>query len=332
MAKKVLSVGSRLRTGLYRTGTSMFFTPSKLFEAQMTEVFDEIWPTVTAMKMLRWQVKGYYEEYCIQDNSRLSSKFVEPEDVSNRPNLYRTCIDDTWEHNEFRIAKNLLTNVFACYEGWVENILVTLGYPNKRRDSKMFQFPSTMARGYDVLLNRLTVNGCGDLISSYYNQYKAKSSRYRLNLIDNWFLFYRYFKECRNAIIHTGGQTTQGVIDAYNYIVHLTTADLDVKEIPQFFSTALGEPIKLSLRGVVGFSQITIKIVSTLDVELIRAENADKYFAKRVLESVKGRQIVSADTNKRRNQVKSFCHKGSFTTPSDVEAAYRVLKRHSVVT
>ena len=90
MANKILSASSRLRTGFYKTGTLMFFTPSKLFEAQMTDVFDEVWPTVTALKMLRWQVKGYYEEYCVQDNARLSMKFVEREDVTNRPNLYRT--------------------------------------------------------------------------------------------------------------------------------------------------------------------------------------------------------------------------------------------------
>lgn len=329
---KVLSASSKLRTGLYKTGTSMFFTPSKLFEAQMTEVFDEVWPTVTAVKMLRWQVKGYYEEYCVQDNTRLTSKFVEVEDVTNRPNLYSTCIDDTWEDNEFRIAKNLLTNVVACYEGWVENILVTLGYPNTRRDSKMFQFPSTSANGYDVLLGRLTANGCADLITSYYDMYRTGSAHYRLDLIDNWFSFYRYFKECRNAIIHTGGQTTQRVIDAYNNLQHLTAENLDVKEVPQIFNSSLGEPIRLSLRGVVGFSQITIRIVSTLDVELIRAENADKCYVKRIQESVKGRQTIAANDVKKRNQINSISRRGSFKAPSDVEAAYRVLKRYQIVT
>lgn len=133
---KVLSASSRLRTGLYKTNTTLFFTPSKLFEAQMTEIFDEVWPTVTAIKMLRWQVKGYYEEYCIDNNARLSSKFVEKEDITNRPNLYRTCIEDTWEDIEYRIAKNLLTNIFACYEGWAENINLT----KKKSENREYLF------------------------------------------------------------------------------------------------------------------------------------------------------------------------------------------------
>lgn len=332
MANKVLSASSRLRSGVFKTGTSMFFIPSKLFEAQMTEIFDEVWPTVTALKMLRWQVKGYYEEYCIQDNSRLSAKFVEKEDVTNRPNLYRTCIDDTWEDNEYRIAKNLLTNIFACYEGWVENILDTLSYGDIRNGSKQLQYPSSYPNGYNALLSSITMHSNVNLMNAFYNIYKTKSAHYRLELLDNWLLFYRYFKECRNAIIHNGGQTTQRVLDTFSNIHPLTEADLDVKEVPQIFPSSLGDPIKLSLRGVVGFSQITIKIVSTLDVELIKAENADKYFANRVLECVKGRQTTSADPNRKRSQIRSFAHKGNFKTPSDLEATYEILKAHMVVT
>ena len=85
------------------------------------------------------------------------------------------------------------------------------------------------------------------------------------------------------------------------------------------------DPIKLSLRGVVSFSQLTIKIVSTFDVELIKAENADKYFANQILQSVKGRQTVSANTDKKRFQVRSFAYKGSFKTPSEGGKSLRAL-------
>ena len=325
MANKILSSSSRLRTGFYKTGTSMFFTPSKLFEAQMTEVFDEVWPIVTALKMLRWQVKGYYEEFCVQDNARLSMKFVEREDVTNRLNLYRTCIDDSWKDNEYRIAKNLLNNIFACYEGWTENILFTLRYPDIRRGSKQLLYPSTAGNGYNILLANITANGNTDLINLFYDEYKTKNAHYRMDLLDNWFFFYRYFKECRNAIIHNGGQITRQVVDAYSQIQTLTETDLDVKEVPQTLSTSLNDPIKLSLRGVVSFSQLTIKIVSTFDVELIKAENADKYFANQILQSVKGRQTVSANTDKKRFQVRSFAYKGSFKTPSEGGKSLRAL-------
>lgn len=329
---KVLSISSSLRTGLYKTSTSLFFTPSKLFEAQMTEIFDEVWPTVTALKMLRWQVKGYYEEYCVDNNSRLSAKFVEQEDKSNRPNLYRTCIEETWEDMEYRIAKNLLTNIFACYEAWADNILRLLSVVDPERNAKYLQFPSTSTQnGFQRLLTPLNAAGNADLIAAYYSVYKNSNKLYNYSHLDNWLLYYRYFKECRNAIIHNGGQTTQRMINAYSDIANLTESDLDVLELPQTFNTGLHSPVQLTLRGVVGFSQLTLKIVSTLDIELIKAKNADKYVASRILEEVKGLVTTSSNTKKRLAQVVSLSKKGRFQTPVDVEAAYRVLKQNRVM-
>lgn len=328
---KVLSTKSRLRTGLYKTSTSMFFTPSKLFEAQMTEIFDEVWPTVTALKMLRWQVKGYYEEYCIKDNSRLSQKFVEIEDVTNRPNLYRICLENSWEDTEYKIAKNLLTNIFACYEGWVENILRLLNVPDFKNYVMCFQNPTSKANNYQTLLNQLSVGGNVDLIDAFYDVYKRMSKHHDYSKLNNWLLFYRYFKECRNAIIHNGGQTTKRVTDAYSQISSLTATDLNVLEVPQFYATLINEPIRLSLRGVVGFSQITIKIVSTLDVELIKAKNADEYFVNRILEEVKGCQTISSEKVKRQKSVCSLASKGCFQKPEKIDSAYKVMKAGHVV-
>lgn len=328
---KVLSTSSQLRTGLYKTSTSLFFTPSKLFVAQMTELFDEVWPMVTALKMLRWQVKGYYEEYCIESNGRLSQKFVEKEDVTNRPNLYRTCIEESWESTEYRIAKNLLINVFACYEGWVSSILKLFVLESSKSKPSFSKCLEYRVKDRQKLLSTEIRGGNSKLIKAFYDVYKNKSKHYNPSFLDNWFFYYNYFKQCRNTIIHNGGQTRQEVIDAYIQIQHLTEKDLDVLELPQSFPAKLNEPIRLSLRGVVGFSQLVIKIVSTMDVELIRAENADKYFASRILEEVKGPQTLSSDDSKKWKQVCSLVSKGRFQKPSDVRLAYEVLKTTRVV-
>lgn len=135
------------------------------------------------------------------------------------------------------------------------------------------------------------------------------SKHHDYSKLNNWLLFYRYFKECRNAIIHNGGQTTKRVTDAYSQISSLTATDLNVLEVPQFYATLINEPIRLSLRGVVGFSQITIKIVSTLDVELIKAKNADEYFANRILEEVKECQTISSEKVKKTEKCLFFSFK-----------------------
>lgn len=173
---KVLSTSSQLRTGLYKTSTSLFFTPSKLFVAQMTELFDEVWPMVTALKMLRWQVKGYYEEYCIESNGRLNQKFVEKEDVTNRPNLYRTCIEESWESTEYRIAKNLLINVFACYEGWVSSILKLFVLESSKSKPSFSKCLEYRVKNRQKLLSTEIRGGNSKLIKAFYDVYKTKAN------------------------------------------------------------------------------------------------------------------------------------------------------------
>ena len=70
-----------------------FFFQSKLIEAQITELFDDLWPTVTALKNLRWQVNGYYHEMNVKQNAKLASRFVFFVDKTNRRKLYRVCIE-----------------------------------------------------------------------------------------------------------------------------------------------------------------------------------------------------------------------------------------------
>ena len=318
---KVLSISSKLRTGLYRTTRTMFFTQSKLLEAQITEVFDELWPTVTAFKLLRWQVRGYYEECSIDNNTRLTSKFVEPEDKSNRPNLYRMCVEESWADMEYRIAKNLLTNIFACYENWAASICKALQLP--RDACKWLQFPNTTRNNYQSVLNYMAGRGNQDIITAFYDTYKTKNRNYNINKLNNWILLYRYYKECRNAIIHNGGQTTQNLINAYNSVCQFTAQDLDVEESPNIIQTNIGDPIQLSLRSVVGFSEIVLKIVSTLDVEFIKGPNVDSYVATHILNEIK--HMFPTEQKTLQKNVNNVVQRGFFQKPGDVMAAYRVL-------
>ena len=321
---KILSKPSPLRTGLYKNTTKMFFTPSKLLEAQITEIFDETWPTVTAIKNLRWQVQGYYNEYDIKSNANLAKKFVESADKSNRPNLFRTCIEKSWEDQEFYIAQNLLTNIFACYENWAETILETLQVvPTKSKD---LQFPDR----YGTLLASMKTHGNPSLISCFYNVYKGSNKNYNLGHLQNYLLFYRYFKECRNSIIHTGGKTTNQLISAYNNIKDITKEDIDVNELPEIFNTDLNNPMRISLRGIVGFSQLILKIVSTFDIEFIACEHADEYFFRRIKEEFP--RIYP--TNSASNPDKDIAHvvqKGGFKRPDNITFLYPLLKAKNIM-
>ena len=322
MNTKVLSKPSPIKSGMYKTSTKLFFTPSKLLAAQITELFDNVWPQVTAMKNLRWQVKGYYEENQIGINEGLSRKFVEPADKTNRPNLYRTCIQQNWEDQEYFIAKNLLVQIFACYEAWCDNILKLL-HRNAHNDGKKLQFPGDVT----TLLTAMK-NGASQAIKdAFYDAYVNNSKLHAPQCLDNWLKIYRYFKESRNCIMHEGGVTNQRVVDAYMEASTLTKESLRVEEVPIMCVPVLGEYLNLSLRGVVGLSQIILRIVETLDIEMIQCKYADEYFVNRIKEEC-SRDITSED--KQLRKVKSVVQKGRFVKPENPEILLTTLLNANV--
>ena len=323
---KVLSKPSPIRSGLYKTSTKLFYQPSKLLEAQITEVFDDVWPTVTALKNLRWQVQGYHHEYNVASNSLLTSKFVEPGDKTNRPNLYRSCIEQAWDDQEFIIAKNLLINILACYEAWIENVLEIHGCNNYLHQKQL-----QSASDWNIIISQLTSIPDNNIVTNFYQEYLMHNKNYALNYIDKYMKIYRYFKECRNCIVHRGGQTTQRVIDAYTDIVNYTPHDLNIKEVPQIILNNINDSIKISLRGVVGFSQIILKIVSTFDIELIKSNKSKAYFVEQLKSQNPHPLVLPALEPKKINKICSIIAKARFIKPHDPMSLLPLLQQENIL-
>lgn len=321
-----LSTPSRIQSGFYKKTMKCFFFQSRLFEAQMTELFDDLWPTVTAIKNLRWQVNGFYHELNVKQNSKLSSHFVDSEDITNRPNLYRACIEQSWEQQEYSLSRNLLTNIFALYEGWIETILPLISDDDV--NAKKFQFPST-AR---TTLFSMQQHENKVLVNALYNVYVNNNKSSAFSHLENYLKIYRYFKECRNCIIHSGGRSNQKLIESYNDIIGLTCEDLDVTEVPHMEPvTVENELVKISLRGVVGFSQVVIKIVEVLDMEFIKAEKAIDCFISQIREFTPHPEYPSPDEAKSRYLIEKIMRRSGFLTPQHSADFYKLLKCNGIL-
>lgn len=321
-----LSKPSRIQSGSYKKTLRCFFFQSKLFEAQMTELFDDLWPTVTAIKNLRWQVNGYYHEMDVKQNVKLSSHFVDSDDKTNRPNLYRACIEQSWEQQEYSISRNLLTNIFALYEGWIETILPLLS--DDEICPKKFQFDNS-ARATLVLMQQQSNTA---LVDAYYDVYVARNNGSKLAHLENYLKVYRYFKECRNCIIHSGGRSNQKLIDAYQNVLGLSAINLDVSEIPQMEPvTAVDNIVKISLRGVVGFSQIVIKLVEVLDMEFIKFPKAVDIFISQIKTFTPYPQYPSPEEYKVKKMIEGIMRRSGFLPPRQSDNFYNLLKNNGIL-
>ena len=74
--------------------------------------------------------------------------------------------------------------------------------------------------------------------------------------IEDLLVAYRYFKEVRNSLIHSGGFADVRVVDARNDLAAIPFSNLGLKEALQFPPLAVGDRVNVGLRNVVGLSSI----------------------------------------------------------------------------
>ena len=327
-----LSTPRPIKSGAYKQSTTVFFEPSKLFLAQITELFDDVWPTVTAIQNFRVQVAEYCEKNSVKDNPTLIKEYVKVEDRTNRPNLARFCIQDTMEENKLRIARNLLINLFAYYEAWVEEMLEIMNC-NNRINRYAFQYPSgQQTNNYNVVLSNVRNNGCQVLIDSYYNQYQ-NNKLYSLTSVDYWLHYYRYYKELRNSIAHGGGIVTQKLVDAYNDVINLNLSknNLIVNELPTIDVPVINAAANYSLREIVWFSQVLIRLVVTFDVEFIKSNQTEVYFCNEIAKVHQKKKKLPNDDTNRIKLVRSLSGKANFKKPIDELKVYQLLIKNGVL-
>ena len=143
----------------------------------------------------------------------------------------------------------------------------------------------------------------------------------------------RVFKEARNCYMHNGSTADPKLLTAYSdYTPHATTAALCVTEVPEFTAPVLNNQIQLSLRGVVGFSDILRKILISLDTELLCAVEAEGEFISRYQNRQKLVRTLKADPNGARGQVKHYVMQCGFPTPVAIDDMTAFLLSHHLIT
>ncbi len=263
---------------------NLFFEASRNIYGQLTEIFDFVWPTAAGMWNLRWQVIGYI---AVQPNTTievLEGRFVTGSKIHGA-NLKRACIEHDWEQQQEQFAKFLVTNLCALYEAWIEQVMESLNI-NDNDIRKRLQFPTEVSdagvrKGVWSAVDKITSDRSTFLGDSFYSTLitHPKNSRDKL---DNLLKCYRFFKESRNCFIHDAGIADKELEKAYNAFLTVATPEqLGVKEVPVHYPIVVGQPIKLSLRGVVGLGDIILKMIATLDAELSKSEGAELEFEKR---------------------------------------------------
>jgi hypothetical protein len=238
-------------------------------------------------------------------------------------NLRRACVDHTWDQQKQTFARFVLTNTIAIYEGWIEEVLETLGKNSKSLQTAL-QFPDPTGgggaagkSGVSAGISALTAIQSTPMSDSFHAALVG-GKYYALGKLNEMLRCYRFFKELRNSDMHRGGMVDQRVVDAYNQFAPVATAaKLGVTEVPQHTTPVVGTPVQISLLGVVGFSGLVIKILATLDGELSRSKAAEKALIARWTAVHPKNKMLSAKPLRRQQQITKMANRAGFPKPSN---------------
>ena len=150
-------------------------------------------------------------------------------------------------------------------------------------------------------------------------------------VITNMMLAYRYFKEIRNCEMHQGGVADDKAQRAYEAFLPLSDKkSLGMRGNLIFEPVIIGMPVKLHLRGVIGFCDILLRIIATVDAELCRSSFAEAPF-KAWMTATKHPKVLSGNVHRRNIQVGDRCHAAGLPTPRDADATYEFLRTHRII-
>ena len=226
---------------------------------QITATFDMVWALDAGLWNLRQAATQYLTEHPEANTKEAKDALVKGLYVHGL-NLKRIATELSWEYEEQYIAELLLINAIAIFDTWVDEFVDAsiLGKSNNQRK----EIKKAVKAGDFSLLDSALAQEAPSSLAGCFHFAAKKQDTY----IDNLRLVYKYFKSCRNCCAHGNRKFSSIAETNYNAIKTFTKDDCGIKEFPKIEVTKENYPLKLILRGVVGFYDILIRIMNHYDI------------------------------------------------------------------
>lgn len=324
-----------------------FFQSTDDAVARMTELFDFVWPAVTALAHARSKSYRYRNLTSNQQQATLAKAFLgnralrkEYRNISGlkRASLKKAFIDTNWHTQEQVFARLVLVNIFAIHEGWLDDLMTELQptrHPNVTWKEKTFidatQFPYANKKHKDWAwaINELNLLKSPNMEACFGSELRQRRWYSPLPDAQNYVVCYRYFKELRNAVVHRGGKASTQLIASQ------TAFGTIAANISQFNKAATpgtlcrlsaGDRVELSLYGVVGFNDVVLRLMATLDADAAVTELAEAALAN----FFKNRTNMKSSSGQRDGTLRRMADDYGFVGLAHPSEFASILTRHGV--
>lgn len=254
---------------------------------RLGHTFSFLWATYAGLKELWWQVRGFRGQFPKLHIKQIEEKFVFGLEVPGGIDFQHLFLETEWSNHEQGFAKWLLFDACTLYEGWVEKVCRDLfGSNDCQKTANALQFPAGTkngkATGYVSTIAAANSSKSALMSTQFFPVLKAS----KLNCwpyVDDHLVAYRYFKECRNAIIHSDGHATQEILDWHARLTALQA------KVPTPFrhrfalpAHTLEEPLKLDLNDCVLLATVVRRLICTFDAAMSVSATSEKLLEQRL--------------------------------------------------
>lgn len=267
---------------------AFLFSSTQSVDDRLGDVFSFTWASYAGLRELWWQVRGFHAQFPDLHIVEIEKKFLSGLPLPGGIDLQRICISADWTYHEQEFAKWILFESCTLYEGWAEkvcaDIFTTTTY---EKFAKALQFPTGTNKkgrmtGYQLAVNQANASKSAFMAAEFLPTLAGS----KLNCwpdVEAHLVAYRYFKECRNAFIHSDGLVTQDVLD---WLARLS-AEQGVHPSPfrkafALPAQTLGQHIVLDMRDCILLATIVRKLICTFDAALSVAAASEALLERRL--------------------------------------------------
>ena len=169
----------------------------------------------------------------------------------------------------------LLIQLCAIFESWIDEILTVLRENDEEKRNaiaKKLQYPTEYSDGLKQLMSSKS-----KVLTIFYDGL-IEHKKNNLSHIKELLICYRYFKECRNSLVHSGGISNSKIIDWEMQLRNLSPTKLKLERIPDIKVIGSDRKVRLDFKGIEIFADIIIQLITTYDAELSQCKNAETEF------------------------------------------------------
>lgn len=267
---------------------AFFFSATQSVDNRLGDVFSFIWASYAELRELWWQVRGFQNQFPELHINEIEKKFLSDLTIPGGIDLQRLFINTNWSDHEKEFSKWLLFEACTLYEGWAEKVCGDIFSSSvAEKYSKALQFPAGtkpngQVTGYPIVVSATNNQTSNIMVSEFLPTLQAS----KLNCwstVNEHLIAYRFFKECRNAFIHSDGVATQDVIDQHVALSSVQNIQPALFRHPfQLPAQNLDKRINLNLKDSILFATLVRRLICTFDATLCVHVNSEQVLEKRL--------------------------------------------------